>query len=134
MKSILSLLLCILFLVGCGGSGTSPATRSIAGNYEGVWVNIEDPLDKGRSDWLFREDRSVAGNDIDDTKEFAYVVEGSIDAAGNFVGETRRIGFEEVVPLAGRLEMDSQGHLVGNLVWSDTTPLTYTYTFTRVSP
>ncbi len=59
---------------------------------------------------------------------------GLIDANGHFIGQTSRIGMDEITSLTGQLQPDAQGRLVGNLVWGSTPPLTYTYTLTLRTP
>lgn len=132
MKRFLLASLCLFAVVGCGGSGSNgTAQPQLAGEYEGRWVNIEDPADSGISSWTIGENGSITGTDVDDTEEFFYTVFGETDDAGNVDATTSLVGEEEVISLTGRLQFDSQNRLTGELVWNSVPPLTYRYTFTR---
>ncbi|MGV3617388.1 MAG: hypothetical protein ACO1SV_18845 [Fimbriimonas sp.] len=132
MRYLLLLSLCLIALVGCGGSGSnSDSSSRIAGVYDGSWANVDDAEDIGVSSWTVYEDGRITGSDVDVSEEFFYTVFGTIDAEGNVDATTSRVGEEEVIALTGRLQRDSQGRLTGNLVWASDPPLTYTYTLTR---
>lgn len=134
MKFLLPLAFCLLALAGCGGSSsTGTPARTLAGEYQATWVNVADAEDHGISSWTIGQDGQIAGNDVDVSGEFSYIVLGTTDASGNVNATTSRIGPEEVIALTGRLQFDDQGRLVGDLLWASTPPLTYRYTFTRVA-
>jgi hypothetical protein len=132
LRTLLLLSLCVLALVGCGGSGSNAGTRpSLAGSYDGTWVNVDDPEDIGVSSWTIDKDGRITGSDVDVSQEFSYTVFGTVDDQGNVEAVTSLVGGEEVIELVGRLQFDSQGHLTGNLEWASEPPFTYTYTLTR---
>ena len=131
MKALILLTFCFLSLIGCGGNSGTTVQPQLAGSYFGTWVNIDDPLDTGVSEWMIGEHGTITGNDIDATHEFSYTVFGTIDSAGNADATTSLIGGEEVISLDGHLQFDAEGHLTGDLVWASEPPLTYRYTFTR---
>lgn len=132
MKRLLLLSFATLAVVGCGGSGSNPVSRSFAGMYEGTWVNVNDASDTGTSMWIVAADGTITGTDTETGDGVTYAVGGDIDAAGN-VDATTTQG-EESDSLTGRLQFDNQNRLTGNLVWGSVPPLTYRYTFTRASP
>lgn len=92
---------------------------------------MTDAEDHGVSAWRISEDGAISGSDIDVSQEFSYTVFGNIDRSGNMDGATSRVGEEEVIGLAGRLQFDNEGKLTGDLVWDSNPPLTYRYTITR---
>lgn len=135
MRRLSLLPFCLLFVAGCGGSGSNPTSnpRAFAGEYQATWVNVADAEDHGVSTWTIGQNGQISGNDFDVSGEFSYIVFGEIDSSGNMNGNTSRVGAEEVIQLSGRLQFNDQNQLVGNLVWDSVPPLTYRYTFTRQS-
>lgn len=131
MRRLLFASLFVFALAGCGGSGSNGTAPRLAGSYEGTWVNVDDAEDAGVSSWTIAENGAITGTDIDVSQEFQYTVFGNVDSAGNVDATTSRIGADEVIGLAGRLQFDDESRLTGTLVWDSEPPLTYRYTFAR---
>ncbi len=125
---LLSTLLLTIALVGCGGSGS---TETLAGSYQGSWMNVADATDVGTSTWTISPNGQINGTDVDGPDDSSYTVSGQIDGLGNVNATTSLVGGNETIPLTGRLERDSQGRLTGDLVWASNPPSTYRYTFNR---
>lgn len=133
VKRLLLASLCVFAAVGCGGSGSNPVLPTLPGTYEGTWVNVNDPTDVGTSTWVIDMDGTISGTDIDGSDDSSYSVAGDVDNAGNVTATTTLTGSEETNSLTGRLQFNAQSKLTGNLVWGSVPPLTYRYTFTRVT-
>ena len=131
MKRIFLASVCLL-TVGCAGSSSTDtrATSRFPGHYLGTYVNVADPTDFGTSDWYFENDGMVQARDVDGTDFTVYIGSGRIDAAGNLDATSVPHGGTPV-PLTGNLKFNLNNELTGNLLYSDTTAATYTYTLRK---